>query len=77
MSFLKKLRGPTVLALTAFLAGCNTVVLNPSGDIAAQQGRLVVIATYLMLLIVMPVIVLALLFAWRYRASNTKATYKP
>jgi len=63
--------------LTAFLAGCNTVVLNPSGDIAAQQGRLVVIATYLMLLIVVPVIILALLFAWRYRASNTKATYKP
>jgi cytochrome o ubiquinol oxidase subunit 2 len=59
------------------LAGCNTVVLNPSGDIAAQQGRLVVIATYLMLLIVVPVIILALLFAWRYRASNTKATYKP
>ncbi len=77
MSFLKKLRGPTALVLTALLAGCNTVVLNPSGDIAAQQGRLVVIATYLMLLIVVPVIILALLFAWRYRASNTKATYKP
>ncbi len=66
-----------MLALTAFLAGCNTVVLNPSGDIAAQQGRLVVIATWLMLLIIVPVIVLTLLFAWRYRASNTKATYKP
>jgi cytochrome o ubiquinol oxidase subunit 2 len=77
MSFLKKLRGPTLLALTALLAGCNTVVLNPSGDIAAQQGRLVVVSTVLMLLIVVPVIVLALLFAWRYRASNTKATYKP
>jgi len=66
-----------VLALTALLAGCNTVVLNPSGDVAAQQGHLVVVATWLMLLIVVPVILLALLFAWRYRASNTKATYKP
>ena len=77
MSFPKKLRGPAVLALTVLLAGCNTVVLNPSGDIAAQQGRLVVIATYLMLLIIVPVILLTLLFAWRYRASNKKATYKP
>ncbi|MBV8500391.1 MAG: ubiquinol oxidase subunit II [Paucibacter sp.] len=77
MSFPKKLRGPAVLALTALLAGCNTVVLNPSGDVAAQQGHLVVVATWLMLLIVVPVILLALLFAWRYRASNTKATYKP
>ncbi len=59
------------------LAGCNMVVLNPSGDIAAQQGRLVVISTLLMLLIIVPVIALTLLFAWRYRQSNTEATYKP
>ena len=77
MSFLKKLRGPAAVALATLLAGCNTVVLNPSGDVAAQQGKLVVVSTLLMLLIVVPVIILALLFAWRYRASNTKATYKP
>lgn len=55
------------------LAGCNTVVLNPSGDIAAQQGRLVVIATLLMLIIIVPVIILTLLFAWRYRQNGTHA----
>jgi cytochrome o ubiquinol oxidase subunit II len=59
------------------LAGCNTVVLNAPGDIAAQQGRLVVVATVLMLLIIVPVIALTILFAWRYRQSNTEATYKP
>ncbi len=59
------------------LAGCNTVVLNPSGDIAAQQGQLIVVSTVLMLLIIVPVIALTFFFAWRYRASNTKATYKP
>ena len=53
------------------------VVLNPSGDVAAQQGRLVVISTLLMLLIIVPVIALIFLFAWRYRQSNTEATYKP
>ena len=53
-----------LVTLSFFLAGCNTVVLSPSGDIASQQGRLVMIATGLMLLIIIPVIVLTLLFAW-------------
>ncbi len=36
------------------------VVLNPSGDIAAQQGQLIVVSTVLMLLIIVPVIALTL-----------------
>jgi len=59
------------------LAGCNTVVLNPSGDIANQQGRLIIISTILMLLIIVPVIALTVLFAWRYRKGNTAARYEP
>ncbi|ABM94703.1 MULTISPECIES: ubiquinol oxidase subunit II [Methylibium] len=75
---LKSLRGLLLaLAPLALLAGCDTVLLNPSGDIAAQQGRLIVVSTVLMLLIIVPVIVLTLLFAWRYRASNKAATYAP
>jgi len=77
MPILKKLRVPALLVLAALLAGCNMVVLNPSGDIAAQQGRLIVVSTVLMLLIIVPVIALVFLFAWRYRQSNTEATYKP
>ncbi|OWV74021.1 cytochrome ubiquinol oxidase subunit II [Rhizobium sp. R339] len=60
-----------------FLAGCNMVVMAPSGDIAAQQRDLIVISTVLMLLIIVPVIFLTLFFAWRYRRSNTAATYAP
>ncbi|TFW03295.1 ubiquinol oxidase subunit II [Oxalobacteraceae bacterium OM1] len=63
--------------LLTLLAGCETVVMNPSGDIAAQQSRLIVISTVLMLLIIVPVIALIILFAWRYRRSNTAATYDP
>eukprot|EP01037_Dinobryon_pediforme_P029628 gene29628-33340_t len=59
------------------LAGCNLVVMNPSGDVAHQEGRLIVISTLLMLLIIVPVIVLTLLFAWRYRKNNTAARYEP
>ena len=38
---------------------------------------MVVISTLLMLLIILPVIALTLLFAWRYRASNKDARYEP
>jgi cytochrome o ubiquinol oxidase subunit 2 len=60
-----------------FLAGCETVVLNPSGDIASQQAHLVIVSTLLMLLIIVPVIALTVIFAWRYRAKNTSAKYDP
>ena len=66
-----------LLACTLALAGCDLVVLNPSGDIAVQQGRLVVQSTLLMMLIIVPVIVVTLLFAWRYRESNRAARYEP
>jgi cytochrome o ubiquinol oxidase subunit 2 len=59
------------------LSGCNTVLLHPSGAVAAQQGHLIVQSTVLMLIIVIPVIALTIIFAWRYRQSNSKATYTP
>lgn len=64
-------------AACASLAGCDTVLLNPSGDIAAQQGHLIIVATLLMLIIIVPVIALTLVFAWRYRQSNRDARYEP
>ncbi|MGN7868276.1 ubiquinol oxidase subunit II [Paracoccus sp. 22332] len=59
------------------LAGCEAVVLRPSGDIAARQAHLLVQSTLLMLIIIVPVMALTVWFAWRYRASNRKATYNP
>lgn len=60
--------------LASLLAGCSKlVVLNPAGDVAAQQGDLVVVATVLMLLIIVPVIALTLWFAWRYRQGSRHA----
>ncbi len=77
MSFLKNLRGRLLLSSAALLTGCNTVLLNPSGDVAVQQGHLIVVSTLLMLLIIVPVILLTLYFAWRYRQSNSEAAYAP
>ena len=59
------------------LAGCNMVLLHPSGMVAAQQGHLILASTVLMLLVVVPVIALTGIFAWRYRQSNSAATYTP
>ena len=68
---------PALVALP-LLAGCGElIVLDPAGDVARQQGNLVVISTLLMLLIVAPVMVATAWFAWKYRAANTKAKYAP
>lgn len=66
-----------LLPIVALLSGCNWVLMSPSGDVAMQQRNLILISTGLMLLIIVPVIALTLLFAWRYRKANTQADYRP
>jgi cytochrome o ubiquinol oxidase subunit 2 len=68
--------GALVLA-SSLLSGCNTIVMNPHGDIARQQAHLIVVSTLLMLLIIVPVIAATLFFAFKYRQSNTEAVYAP
>jgi cytochrome o ubiquinol oxidase subunit II len=65
------------LAPLALLTACHAVVLEPSGEIAAHQRDLLLASTGLMLLVVLPVIAMTLLFAWRYRESNRTASYDP
>ncbi|MBA5724146.1 ubiquinol oxidase subunit II [Candidatus Liberibacter sp.] len=59
------------------LSGCSLSAINPQGDIALQQESLIRTSIALMLLIVVPVFISILFFAWRYRASNKKARYDP
>jgi cytochrome o ubiquinol oxidase subunit 2 len=70
-------RALLIAGLAALVAGCDAVVLDPAGDVAAQQRDLLVASVVLMLLIIIPVMVLIVLFAWRYRASNKDAAYDP
>jgi cytochrome o ubiquinol oxidase subunit 2 len=70
-------RGLLLSPLLAALAGCNTVVMSPSGDIAKQQAHLITVSVFLMLLIIVPVMILIVWFAFKYRASNTDAAYEP
>lgn len=63
--------------LMFLLSGCNLVVLNPSGDIAAQQGDLIVYATVLMLIVIIPVMALTVFFAFKYHKDKTDSAYEP
>jgi cytochrome o ubiquinol oxidase subunit 2 len=48
-------------------------VLDPQGPIAGAERLLLLNATAIMLVVVVPVILATLAFAWWYRASNTSA----
>ncbi|WP_442908950.1 ubiquinol oxidase subunit II [Halopseudomonas sp.] len=71
--YLKKLTWLPLL----LLGGCKMVLLDPKGQIGMDEKSLIITATLLMLIVVIPVIVMTLAFAWKYRASNTAATYRP
>ncbi|SDR52479.1 cytochrome bo3 quinol oxidase subunit 2 [Paraburkholderia fungorum] len=59
------------------LSGCKLELLDPKGSIGMAEKQLIATSTWAMLIVVIPVILLTLLFAWRYRASNTEAEYRP
>ena len=63
--------------LPMLLSGCGLAVLNPKGIVAAHERTLLLGAVGLMLIVVIPVIVINFWFAWRYRASNKRAVYRP
>ncbi|WP_045727121.1 ubiquinol oxidase subunit II [Xanthomonas sp. GPE 39] len=73
----RSLRSGLLLPAALLLAGCDSAILNPRGQIGQDEKTLLITSVVLMLLVVIPVIVMTLTFAWRYRASNTKARYEP
>lgn len=70
-----------VLALGSVIGfimlGNNNAILNPQGSIADQQKTLMIIATLLMLVVVIPVFILTFWISWKYRASNKNAKHAP
>jgi cytochrome o ubiquinol oxidase subunit 2 len=69
---------PAAAVLAACLSGCGKLdVLDPKGSIGVAEKSLIGTATFTMLIVVVPVILMTLWFAWRYRASNRRATYAP
>ena len=57
----------------ATLGGCSEGVLDPKGPIASAERLLMINSTAIMLVVVIPVILATLGFAWWYRSSNARA----
>jgi cytochrome o ubiquinol oxidase subunit 2 len=67
--------GPVAACL---VASCRQAgVLDPQGPVASAERLILFNATAIMLVVVLPVIVLTLAFAWWYRAPNKRAAYRP
>lgn len=67
----------SVLTAMFLLNGCDMVLMNPKGLIGMEQKTLILTALGLMLIVVIPVIVMAFVFSWRYRASDSEHVYRP
>lgn len=77
-------RAPLAMAALCGLAlavgGCSpdgASILRPNGSIGLAERDILFRAFSIMMIVVIPVFVMAALFAWRYRASNAKARYEP
>src|ERR1700737_4960904 len=67
-----------VLCAAALVSPCRQAgVLDPQGPIAAQELLLLINSTAIMLVVVVPVILATLGFAWWYRSSNARASHSP
>ena len=69
----------SLLVAAIALTGCggDLVLLNSAGPVAEGQSNLMMTAIYVMLLVVVPSILMALWFGWKYRESNKDADYQP
>ena len=66
------------LCAVVFLGGCSQfLLLKPKGPVGASELIVIIAAFALMLIVVIPVFIMTHWFPWKYRASNTKATYMP
>lgn len=69
--------GIVAALLLVFLHRNNIAILNPSGEIANKQRDLMVFTFLLGMIVVIPVFAMTFYIAWKYRAGNKKAKYRP
>jgi cytochrome o ubiquinol oxidase subunit II len=67
----------SVLVVLFSVSGCSGGVLDPQGPIGAADAKILLNALAIMLVIVVPTIIATLVFGWWFRASNTRARYRP
>jgi cytochrome o ubiquinol oxidase subunit II len=67
----------TTMTTCTFLSACSEGVLVPKGPVGSQEKQLLLEALIPMLMVITPIIILTLWFAWWFRASNMRAKYRP
>ncbi len=70
-------KGLGLIALSFSLGACNFLLFDPKGPIGQEQKELIIFSFWIMMLVVIPVMVMTVVFAIRYRASNLKSEYAP
>jgi len=70
-------RRAIILTLPCVLSGCGIGVLAPRGPVAADDRTILLNALAIMLAIVVPTLIATLAVAWWFRASNSRAVYRP
>ena len=67
-----------VTSCCALLSACNrTTFLDPAGPVARADRNQLLLTLAIMLFVMVPIFVVLPYFAWRYRRSNARSTYKP
>lgn len=69
--------GSLIAGGVALASGASIDVLEPAGEIAMKQRNILYLTLFLSSLVIVPVFTLLIVFAVRYRASNTSASYQP
>jgi cytochrome o ubiquinol oxidase subunit 2 len=65
-----------VVIVAAALGGCGGV-LDPRGPVGTSERLILLDSVAIMLVIVVPLILATLCFAWWFRVSNQRASYRP
>jgi cytochrome o ubiquinol oxidase subunit 2 len=71
------LRGCAVAASLLLLTACNWAFLDPRGLVGQAERDIMIDSLAIMLAIGVPTILATFAFAWWFRASNTRARYRP
>lgn len=74
---IRNLSKAATAASVMVLAGCQGGVLDPKGQVGIDEKQLIIVATLLMLIVVLPVIFMTLYFAWKYREGREHEIYTP
>ena len=67
----------TLSLLLPLLGGCDFLLFDPKGPIAAEQMDLIIFSFLIMMIVVIPVFIMTIGFAIKYRANNEKSRYTP